>query len=135
MEPLLFAIKMESALDPPLMRELTRRGIALEICPVSNECTGAISRLADHPLPQLIREGVAVTLSSDDPAMFHTSVTMEYAVAHEVLGISTPKLVDIAREGFKRAFLPEDERTAMLARFEREARQWCEDRGITYPEE
>ena len=126
---------IRAALDTPLMHELTRLGIALEICPVSNECTGAIPRLADHPLPRLIREGVPITLSSDDPAMFHTSISMEYAVAHEVLGIDTPTLVGIAREGFKRAFLPEDERAKLLVRFEREARQWCTDRGITYPEE
>lgn len=125
---------IRSALDPMLMDELKRRDIALEVCPCSNECTGAVSRLADHPLPRLIQAGVPVTLSSDDPAMFHTSASREYEVAHEVLGVDTSTLVGIAREGFKRAFMDEDLRTELLARFDQEARHWCNARDIAFPE-
>lgn len=125
---------IRSANDPALMEEIVRRDVALEVCPVSNECTGAVERLADHPLPRLIQAGVPLILSSDDPAMFHTSATREYEVAHEVLGVDCPTLVKIAREGFKRAFVSEKERVELLARFEKEAQAWCNDRGFAYPE-
>ena len=124
---------IRAALDPTLMEELRRRDVALEVCPVSNECTGAVKRLADHPLPRLLAHGVPVTLSSDDPAMFHTSVTREYEVAHEVLGIGMKALIRIAREGFRRAFMDEDSRREMLQRFDRETRKWCHTRQIEYP--
>jgi adenosine deaminase len=124
---------IRAALDPTLMDELKRRDVALEVCPVSNECTGAVSRLADHPLPRLLASGVPVTLSSDDPAMFHTSVTREYEVAHEVLGIGTRQLIRIAREGFKRAFMDESLRRELLERFDREAGRWAHTRQIKYP--
>ena len=125
---------IRAALDPTLMDELKQRDIALEVCPVSNECTGAVNRLADHPLPRLLAAGVPLTLSSDDPAMFHTSVTREYEVAHEVLGVPTRKLIKVAREGFKRGFMDETLRTELLAKFDSEARKWCDTRRITYPE-
>lgn len=121
---------IRSVHDPELMNELKQRNIALEVCPVSNECTGAVKRLADHPLPKLIAAGVPLTLSSDDPAMFHTSVTREYKVAHEVLGVDSPTLVKIARDGFKHAFMDEPLRVQMLERFNEQARQWCKDRGV-----
>ena len=125
---------IRSALDPTLMQELIRRDVALEVCPVSNECTGAVPRLADHPLPRLIQSGVPLTLSSDDPAMFHTSVSREYEVAHEVLGVDTPTLVKIAREGFKRGFMDEGTRSELLAEFDKQAREWCSSRDIGFPD-
>ena len=124
---------IRAALDATLMDELKRRDIALEVCPVSNECTGAISRLADHPLPRLIAAGVPVTLSSDDPAMFHTSVTREYEVAHDVLGVDNKTLIKIAREGFKRGFMDEGLRRELLKKFDQVARKWAETRRIGYP--
>jgi adenosine deaminase len=124
---------IRSVQDPALMAELRRRDVPLEICPMSNEATGAIERLADHPLPQLLQAGVPLVLSSDDPAMFHTSVTREYAIAHEVLGVDLPTLVRIAREGFRRGIMDENLRTELLARFDREARKWCADRGVEFP--
>lgn len=125
---------IRSALDPSLMQELVRRDVALEICPCSNECTGAVPRLADHPLPRLIQAGVPITLSSDDPAMFHTSASREYEVAHEVLGVDTSTLVRIAREGFMRGFMDEALRRELLARFDQEARHWCNARDVAFPD-
>jgi adenosine deaminase len=124
---------IRAAMDPTLMDELKRRDVALEVCPVSNECTGAVSRLADHPLPRLIAAGVPLTLSSDDPAMFHTSVTREYVIAHEVLGVDSRTLIKIAREGFKRGFMDEGLRRELLIKFDRVARRWADTRQIKYP--
>jgi aminodeoxyfutalosine deaminase len=67
--------------DPGLVRELADRGIVLDACLVSNVCTGIVASLDRHPLPKLVAAGVACSLSSDDPAMFDTSLDHEYATA------------------------------------------------------
>ena len=67
--------------DASLMAVLRERGIALEVCPTSNLRTGAVSRLAAHPLRALFDAGVMVTLNSDDPAIFGCSLAGEFAVA------------------------------------------------------
>lgn len=124
---------IRAALDPQLMDILRDKHIPLEVCPVSNECTGAVKKLADHPLQRLIDFGLPLTLSSDDPAMFHTSVTNEYHVAHGLLGVDCTTLVKLARNGFEYGFMEESERKKMLMRFDTEARDWCKARGIEFP--
>ncbi len=76
--------------DPDLVREIGDRGIVLDVCPTSNLRTGAVRTLAEHPLPRLIAAGVRSSVSTDDPEMFDTDLTREYAAATS-LGLS-PKL-------------------------------------------
>jgi aminodeoxyfutalosine deaminase len=73
--------------DPGLVRELADRGIVLDACLISNLCTGIVPTLDVHPLPALIAAGVPCSLSSDDPAMFDTSLAYEYETA-ESLGLA-----------------------------------------------
>jgi adenosine deaminase len=96
--------------DASLMDVLADRRIPLEICPVSNIKTGALDRqlnraatLRDHPLPQLLRHGIPVVLSTDDPAMFHTDLSTEYAVAHQ-MGLSESELRQLTQASFDHAF-------------------------------
>jgi aminodeoxyfutalosine deaminase len=67
--------------DPALVGELAERGIVLDVTPVSNVRTGAVASLEDHPLPRLVETGVRCSISTDDPAMFDTDLTREYAAA------------------------------------------------------
>jgi len=67
--------------DPALVAELVSRGIILDVCPLSNVRTGAVSSLDEHPLPELIDAGVRCSISTDDPAMFDTDLTREYEAA------------------------------------------------------
>ena len=75
--------------DPALAESLATRRVVLENCPTSNLCTGALAKqlgksnasLADHPLPQFLERGILVTLSTDDPALFHTDLLTEYSRA------------------------------------------------------
>jgi aminodeoxyfutalosine deaminase len=101
--------------DPELVAELRRRRIPLEVCPTSNVCTGMVADLATHPLPRLIGEGLVVTLNSDDPPMFGTSLRDEYITAARVLGIGPAGLRDLARSAARAAFLPQAEAQALLA--------------------
>jgi aminodeoxyfutalosine deaminase len=103
--------------DPALMNILAARKVVLEVCPVSNLRTGALAKqleneavsLQHHPLPQLIRHGIPVVLSTDDPAMFHTSLGEEYFHAKE-MGLSEKELERLIENGFTYAFLPEEDR-------------------------
>jgi len=98
--------------DEHLMELLAERQIPLEVCPGSNLCTGALAKLHgkrdaglnEHPLPELMRRGVPVTLSTDDPAMFHTSLETEYRTAHGSMGLNEKELETLAENGFRFAF-------------------------------
>ncbi len=69
--------------DPALVRELADRGIVLDTSPISGVRIGLVPSLDDHPVWQLIASGVRCSISTDDPAMFDTDLTREYAVATE----------------------------------------------------
>jgi aminodeoxyfutalosine deaminase len=73
--------------DPALVADLAERGIVLDVCPVSNLRTGAVASLAEHPLPALVAAGVACSVSTDDPAMFGTDLSIDYQVARQ-LGVT-----------------------------------------------
>jgi aminodeoxyfutalosine deaminase len=67
--------------DPELVAELAERGTVLDVCPVSNVRVGVVPSLEEHPLPRLVAAGVKCSLSTDDPPMFDTNLTSEYAAA------------------------------------------------------
>ena len=106
-----------AAQDPALMDLLVDRRIPLEICPQSNIRTGALAkqmhlleaRISDHPLPQLWRHGIPIVLSTDDPAMFHTTLRAEYENAAQ-MGLSESELTQLADMSFEHAFLTEFEK-------------------------
>ncbi|MEV8631080.1 adenosine deaminase [Streptosporangium sp. NPDC051023] len=83
--------------DPRLVAHLRETRIPLEVCPTSNVCTGQVAAIEDHPLPRLLKEGLFVTLNSDDPPMFATSLSQEYRVAAGVLGLDREGLASLAR--------------------------------------
>jgi aminodeoxyfutalosine deaminase len=78
---------IRAADDPGLLRELAARGVVLDVCPISNLCTGVVASLAEHPLPELAAAGIACSVSTDDPAMFGTDLAADYAAARE-LGVT-----------------------------------------------
>jgi aminodeoxyfutalosine deaminase len=106
---------ISAAADPALLEHLVAQGIALEVCPVSNIRTRVVESFELHPLRRLLDAGVPVTLSSDDPPMFGTTVTNEYIVAGSLLGLSTTELAEVARNGVRAAFLDEPAKRALLS--------------------
>jgi adenosine deaminase/aminodeoxyfutalosine deaminase len=110
--------------DPALAEFLAARRVPLEICPTSNLCTGALAKqtgksdaaLKDHPLAQFIKRGLTITLSTDDPAMFHTDLLTEYSVAAS-LGLSSQQLVQLAEQSLSSSFLPPEDKRRMLDEF------------------
>ncbi|MFC0509301.1 adenosine deaminase [Micromonospora costi] len=91
--------------DPELMAYLAERRIALEVCPTSNVRTRAVATLDEHPLPRLVEAGLLVTINSDDPPMFGTTLDDEYAVAARLLGVGPEGVAALARAAVDASFL------------------------------
>jgi adenosine deaminase len=96
--------------DPALVEELARRRIALEVCPGSNVALGLYPNRAAHPLPRLIAGGVRVTLGSDDPPFFHTTLGTEYDQA----GLGESVLRTITRTAIEASFVDEATKAELL---------------------
>ncbi|MEU7751816.1 adenosine deaminase [Micromonospora sp. NPDC049101] len=96
---------ISAAQDPELLRYLAERQIGMEICPTSNIRTRAVATLDEHPLPRLVEAGLLVTINSDDPPMFGTTLNDEYAVAARLLGVGAEGLAGLARNAVAVSFL------------------------------
>ena len=101
---------VRSSEDPRLVAELVRRGIALEVCPGSNLALGLYPDRDAHPLRRLIAAGVRVTLSSDDPPFFHTTLGTEYDNA----GLDTTALRKLTRTAIEASFADEALKAKLL---------------------
>lgn len=106
---------INAARDPRLLDYLGEHQIPLEVSPTSNICTGAVASLREHPLPLLLQAGMPVTLNTDDPGMFHTTLNREYELAHEVFGLDTAALAELARNAARVAFCDDALRRELLA--------------------
>jgi adenosine deaminase len=100
--------------DPALLGELAQRGIPLGVCPTSNVRLGLYPTLAAHPVDQLRQAGVRVTLNTDDPVLFETTVAGEYARAAATFGWDRPELVALARNSLHACFANPDRRRTLL---------------------
>ncbi len=104
--------------DPELVEELSRRQIPIEICITSNLQTGICAAVADHPVRNYFDQGVMVTLNTDDPAMFATSLNREYQLAQDTFGFTDEHLRELARNSFEASFLPAEKKLQFLDMFD-----------------
>ncbi|HEX2771511.1 MAG TPA: adenosine deaminase [Micromonosporaceae bacterium] len=101
--------------DPRLLEYLAEHRIGMEVCHTSNVRTRAVRSLAEHPLPAMVEAGLLVTINSDDPPMFGTTLNHEYAIAAQLLGYGREGVAQLARNAVTAAFLPDAERARILA--------------------
>ena len=94
------------AWDPAVTELARERGVILEMCPTSNWLTHGVDRVADHPARRLLRDGLAVTLNTDDPGLMGIDLTHEYAAARDELGFDEDDLAAAARNSLAGSFLP-----------------------------
>ena len=104
--------------DPRVIDLLRERRIPLEVCPTSNVATGLIARIEDHPLPRFLERGLIVTLNSDDPAMFGTSLEEEFLRSAEALSLSRTQIVALCENAIRAAFLPDEQKRQLLEDFQ-----------------
>jgi aminodeoxyfutalosine deaminase len=100
--------------DPELIEELAQRQVPIEICLTSNLRTGCCVNLSNHPVRKYFDQGLMLTLNTDDPAMFSTSVTREYELAQTEFGFTDEHLRELARNSFEASFLPAEKKIAFL---------------------
>ncbi len=109
---------VRAAEDPRLIEELAQAGIVLEVCPGSNIALGVYAELKDHPVDRLRRAGVKVTVSTDDPPFFHTTMRREYDALAQTFGWDAPEFEEINRNALDAAFCDAETRARIAARLE-----------------
>lgn len=102
--------------NPDLVKKIADEGIILECCPVSNIELKVFGEFADHPFPYLKAQGCKVTLNSDDPPYFWTTLKREYDVAAQYFGMDEAALLEVTRTAVEAAFVDRKTRTALLSR-------------------
>jgi adenosine deaminase len=96
------------ALDPEVTALALDRGVALEMCPTSNTLTRAVPSLAEHPARRLLRQGVKVTLNTDNPGLMAIDLTHEFETARDTLGFTLDDLREATVNALEASFLPPD---------------------------
>lgn len=104
--------------DSRLVDELRARQTVLEVCPTSNVCLGVVPSLEAHMLPSLLAEGLNVTINSDDPPMFNTTLTQEFQRCTQAFGWTRDMLERFTYNAAHGALLPDGEKAALLAKIE-----------------
>ncbi len=104
--------------DPELMEELAQRQVPIEICVTSNLRTGCCADVAAHPVRQYFDEGLMLTINSDDPAMFGSSLVGEYELVQRQFGFSDDHLRELARNSFEASFLGAEKKVEFLNLFD-----------------
>ena len=86
--------------DPELMDYLKEHHITLEVNPTSNICLHVYESMAEHPFKKLADYGIPVTINTDDPPLFNTTLSEEYALVAESFGYSKSEIAGFARNAF-----------------------------------
>ncbi len=106
--------------DPLLVETLREIQMPLDVCPTSNVCLKVFPSLEAHPLPEMIALGLNVTLNSDDPPLFNTTLTQEYLNAVEVMGLDLEQLNGLVENGISASCLAEPEKEDLRETFAEE---------------
>ncbi|MBI3941785.1 MAG: adenosine deaminase [Chloroflexi bacterium] len=108
--------------DPALVDYLAANGIPLEISPTSNIRLGVYPDLASHPLRRLYEAGVPLTVNSDDPPLFNTTLNEEISALPAPFGFTLAEIDEILLNGVRHSFLPAERKIALEAEFYAELR-------------
>ena len=107
-----------AAEDPALVERIAEDGVVLEVCPGSNVTLGAVKGWNSHPIAKLRDAGVKVTVSTDDPPFFHTTMTREYEMLNRTFGWGEEDFADLNATALAAAFCDETTREAVAKRLE-----------------
>src|SRR5918994_4089226 len=103
-----------SVQDPTLLAHLAEHRVPLEVCPSSNIATRAVTALDEHPLRAFVDAGVVVTINSDDPPMFGTTLNREYEIAADLLALDEAGVADLARTAVRVSYAADDVKDRIL---------------------
>jgi aminodeoxyfutalosine deaminase len=105
---------LAAASDPELMEVMAQKQVPVEMCITSNLRTGVCKELKEHPVRKFFDEGLMITLSTDDPAMFQTSLNKEYEIAQQEFAFSEEHLRELARNSIEASFLPVEKKLRFM---------------------
>src|SRR6266853_1514373 len=105
---------LAAARDPELLEIMAQKQVPVELCITSNLRTGACKELQEHPVRKFFDEGLMITLSTDDPAMFQTSLNKEYEIAQKEFSFSEEHLRELARNSIEASFLPVEKKLRFM---------------------
>jgi adenosine deaminase len=105
--------------DNDLMEHLKRTQLVLEVCPTSNVCLGVYPSLREHSLPKLLEFGLKITINSDDPPMFNTTLTQEYIACSRTYGWGTEVLRGLVLNAVEATLLAPAEKLVLQERFQK----------------
>lgn len=103
--------------DPELVAYLRQEQLPLDVSPTSNVCLKVAPSLAEHPLLRLLDEGLYVTINSDDPPMFNTTLTDEYLAIAHTFGFGVDTIEKLVLNGVQASLQPPEDRQAMAQQF------------------
>jgi adenosine deaminase len=106
--------------DPALLDRVADKGVPLEVCPVSNVALGVYTDLSSVPLPTLLEAGATVALGADDPLLFGSRLTGQYATMRAAHDLSDAQLAELASMSIRASQAPDDTKATLL----REVAQW-----------
>ena len=109
---------LAAARDPELMEIMAERQVPVEICITSNLRTGACAEMQEHPVRKFFDNGIMITLNTDDPAMFQTSLNREYEIARQEFNFSEEHLRELARNSIEASFLQVEKKLKFLSQID-----------------
>lgn len=104
--------------DPRLVEHLAETQLPLEVCPTSNICIGVFPTLEDHPIDRMVNAGLNITVNSDDPPMFGTSVNEEWCRTVELFEWDMATVKKLSTNAVEAALVDEGRRDAIRAQVE-----------------
>jgi adenosine deaminase len=111
--------------DPVLVDYLAKNCIPVELCPMSNVRTGIVDSVSLHPVSKYFRDGLIISINTDDPRMFGTSLDIEYRLLAEECGFTKEEICQLILLGIKSSWLPENHKESMAEEFVKE-KSWMQ---------
>lgn len=109
--------------DPELVATLRKRRIPLDVCPSSNVRLGVVPGLDQHPLPELLEAGLLVTINSDDPPMFNTTLSDEYLGITRTFGFGIDQIKQFVMNGVEASLLSASAKASLSDNIDRSFHQ------------
>ena len=104
--------------DPVLLEHLAAQQIPLEMCPTSNVCTGVVTSMKEHPIRLYDQQGILVTVNTDDPTMFGTTLAQEYGALVDELGFTRGDVRRLTLNAITASWLPDDDKRHLHEQFQ-----------------
>jgi adenosine deaminase len=106
--------------DSELVQYLVKQKIPLEMCPISNVRTRVVDNLSEHPIRRYFEAGVIVTVNTDDPKMFQTSLAEEFRLLEQECRWTKTEICRLILNAIESSWQPAEQKEALIADFQKD---------------